>query len=321
MQFITGQQAQLQKQAAFEIGELTGNLAALQNNIQKARDTVERTVRLKYEDQINNIERLNKLIELNRDNMSEDKKAIADERKFQNDIKLNYYKKQMELDIKDQNSKNDVLAEAKKNGAPADIINAIISAKDYQGALIAADKYLTEKKYAPGSIGEYQFAVEQGYKGTFSQYQTEDANRKATIAKAGATTISTGVPTTQDLTKQETQDALSTVNQINNLLIDTNFDEAFGAQGLLMRNVPGSNAARVAAEITNIKDRAAMGERGKLKGQGSVSNFEVQMLQNAQSALNFNLSPQDARQALINFQGAIQTSSGGQTKVQVTDKK
>ena len=39
--------------------------------------------------------------------------------------------------------------------------------------------------YESGIIGEYQFAREQGYEGTFSQYQNEDANRKQSIARAG----------------------------------------------------------------------------------------------------------------------------------------
>lgn len=34
----------------------------------------------------------------------------------------------------------------------------------------------------PGIIGEYQYAVSQGYKGSFSQYQDEDANRKISAA-------------------------------------------------------------------------------------------------------------------------------------------
>lgn len=46
-------------------------------------------------------------------------------------------------------------------------------------------------QYGTGSIGEYNFAKSQGYSGTFSQYQNEDANRKAVIAKAGANSSTT----------------------------------------------------------------------------------------------------------------------------------
>lgn len=39
--------------------------------------------------------------------------------------------------------------------------------------------------YGSGSIGEYNFAVSQGYKGSFTDYQNEDANRKARAAGTG----------------------------------------------------------------------------------------------------------------------------------------
>jgi len=55
--------------------------------------------------------------------------------------------------------------------------------------------------YGTGSVGEYNFAKSQGYKGTFTQYQNEDANRKAVIAKSGV----------QDLTAGQIQ---ATINQI-----------------------------------------------------------------------------------------------------------
>lgn len=47
------------------------------------------------------------------------------------------------------------------------------------------------EKYGTGAIGEYNFAKENGYKGTFSQYQNEDANRKRSIAAAGNSGLST----------------------------------------------------------------------------------------------------------------------------------
>ena len=39
--------------------------------------------------------------------------------------------------------------------------------------------------YGTGAIGEYNFAVSQGYQGSFTQYQNEDANRKATASGGG----------------------------------------------------------------------------------------------------------------------------------------
>lgn len=61
---------------------------------------------------------------------------------------------------------------------------------DAKGKLIAssAPKALTpSEQYGSGSIGEYNFAKSQGYKGSFTQYQNEDANRKARASGTGST--------------------------------------------------------------------------------------------------------------------------------------
>jgi hypothetical protein len=51
---------------------------------------------------------------------------------------------------------------------------------DAANALILAKaKESPTDKYGTGSIGEYNFAKSQGYTGSFTQYQNEDANRKA----------------------------------------------------------------------------------------------------------------------------------------------
>ena len=138
---------------------------------------------------------------------------------------------------------------------------------------------------------------------------------------SSGTTINNILPSTQNLDTKETAEALMSVNQISNVLDNKDFDSAFGAQGILNRAIPGHPAKDLVASITQILDKAAVAARGQLKGQGQVSNFEVQMLKNAQSALSsYQISPQAARQALIDMQGAIQTSTGGTAKVIMTDK-
>jgi hypothetical protein len=42
------------------------------------------------------------------------------------------------------------------------------------------------EQYGTGAIGEYNFAKSQGYQGSFSQYQNEDANRKARATSAAS---------------------------------------------------------------------------------------------------------------------------------------
>lgn len=43
---------------------------------------------------------------------------------------------------------------------------------------------LPQRQTQPGIVEEYQYAKNNGYKGSFSQYQTEDANRKRTASPA-----------------------------------------------------------------------------------------------------------------------------------------
>jgi predicted secreted protein len=172
------------------------------------------------------------------------------------------------------------------------------------------------KDYSAGIIGEYQFAKEQGYKGSFTQYQNEDTNRKVTVAKAG---VPTTLPTTQDLNSKETSEALGTVNDITNILDNPNFNTAFGVQGLVKTLLPNTPEYALGAQVQQVKDKLSLAARGKLKGQGQVSNFEGLMLSNAQTALRTGMNPVDAKQEFINIQGALTTSTGGSAKVQIKE--
>ena len=68
-------------------------------------------------------------------------------------------------------------------------------AKQKQDAIdaltLAKAKESPTDKYGTGSIGEYNFAKSQGYTGSFTQYQNEDANRKARAAGSGSATPKT----------------------------------------------------------------------------------------------------------------------------------
>lgn len=69
------------------------------------------------------------------------------------------------------------LTEGLKVGA--DDLKAIYSSKVAEASEAKAKKELELMKAYPAIVNEYQFAVKNGYKGSFSQYQNEDANRKA----------------------------------------------------------------------------------------------------------------------------------------------
>lgn len=112
-----------------------------------------------------------------------------------------------------------------------------------------------EKKYGAGIIGEYQYAVEQGYKGSFQQYQNEDVNRKATVAAAGAPK-----PLAGDTSKVFAI-AQTIVPEINKLkdAFRTNF------KGALRGYVSGTDRELVKL-IDNVADKV-----GRLRSGGAVN--------------------------------------------------
>lgn len=126
------------------------------------------------------------------------------------------------------------------------------------------------------------------------------------------------VSTSSATTVAESEKQLSLVNDISNVLGDTNFDRTFGWANMINRNNPQDDAYKTKANIQTIIDQAALASRGQLKGQGAVSDFEGKMLKNAATSLTLNLKPAAARQELIKIQGAIRTSSGLSTSVKIT---
>lgn len=67
--------------------------------------------------------------------------------------------------------------------APIEVGGSLVDPETFMEVYRAPEKPSTAQPTA--SIQEYEFAVKNGYKGSFSDYQTEDANRKAVAAGAG----------------------------------------------------------------------------------------------------------------------------------------
>jgi len=82
-----------------------------------------------------------------------------------------------------------LVLQASQNEAPAAILDNMKRATSPLEASIAGRGYL--QKETATSIQEYQFAVRNGYEGSFTDYQNEDANRKIAIAAAGTNGLST----------------------------------------------------------------------------------------------------------------------------------
>lgn len=76
---------------------------------------------------------------------------------------------------------DDLVKTLRTNGAPPEVVQAVLSSPDMATAYQNAGSYAAG---GTGIVGEYNFAVANGYTGSFSQYQNEDANRKIRVQAA-----------------------------------------------------------------------------------------------------------------------------------------
>lgn len=105
-----------------------------------------------------------------------------------------------------------------------DVSKFQLDRKDEQKKFDADERYrnatLNQVKPSsqPSSVQEYEYAKSQGYTGTYNDYQTLDANRKASIARAGA-------GGTGGLTPNQTQSQITgIVNQFDSEPIVKNYN-------------------------------------------------------------------------------------------------
>lgn len=113
---------------------------------------------------------------------------------------------------------------------------------------------------------------------------------------------------------------LTVINDISNILADQSFDSTFGLKNVATRNLPFTQSYTTAANVNNLINKLALAARGQLKGQGTVSDFEGQMLKEAQTALKLNMQPEAARKELVKVKGAIMTSMGLSAPVKITNQ-
>lgn len=122
---------------------------------------------------------------------------------------------------------------------------------------------------------------------------------------------------------------ISTVATVNNLL---NSDDLDAVVGSLPENfLTGSlltGRAETRGQLAQLKAMTALGERDKLKGSGSISNFEQSMVADAANSINHaitekgtvRMNQEDFRQQLRNLRGVTMLKAGvPSVSVTVTD--
>jgi hypothetical protein len=177
------------------IQALTTNslLQAAQGNLTTALDMVDRAVKERFEP-------IREEIKAKTDNLnliisSPEYDVATKNRAQQQLLRQKEAEAQLTRQQDDYETIQGAALQAAQNGAPAAIVNAIMNAKDLATAFSQGQGYLAKETAA--SIQEYNFAVRGGYKGSFSQYQNEDANRKIAIARAGVANGEFGLSTSQ----------------------------------------------------------------------------------------------------------------------------
>lgn len=177
-------------------------------------------------------------------------------------------------------------------------------------------------------INSYLDAKENGFEGGFYEYthpekSGDTADWQMFNAGDGSTMMynqRTGamIPVSGGPTDKAQSEAMNTVNDIENLIADPAFSSAYGLSNIAKRNIPGNPAYVVAQNHENLMSVLALAARGKLKGQGAVSDFEGRLLRRAQTSLTLNMNPQQATFELQQVAGAIRTSSGLTAIVRIT---
>lgn len=199
----------------------------------------------------------------------------------------------------------------------------------------------------PASAQEYEYAVSQGYKGTFNQYQNEDANRKARAGGAGTATDDaavaswvglikggqakiTSVPATLKNAVAQAMGETAASSSGRNLVDDAisaittlestgGKSHAIGANilGGFGKNIAGSESAGYLAQLDRVKSLLTLPNLQYMKGLGAMSDREFNTIASSVAALNPNMSEQQFDTELARIKG-VMTETANKLKANAT---
>lgn len=157
------------------------SLAAAQGDLTSALDYIDQAVKLQFDPITANLQaelaNLDAIKNSSAYTEAEKKRAMALEYQVQQEIAKNEKKK------KDSETVYGLALQASQNGADPAIVSNIMKSGSLEDALINGAGWFGTNTAA--AIQEYMFAKKNGYTGSFSDYQNEDANRKIAVASAG----------------------------------------------------------------------------------------------------------------------------------------
>ena len=206
--------------------------------------------------------------------------------------------------------------------------------------LIAQEKSKLEQNIAQinASIAqgtlEYEQAIADAYanaqnniydiQDAMSQYEIQIAMKMQELQSGGDTAglsdtfLQTGQPTTREdyfymmENKDKYNEAFGTDKQseekqqmtnIVDQLLNSNIGEITGLRGLT--NFPGQPEQRTLALYDQLRNMLSLENREKLKGTGTISDYEAKMLEQASLALNTKMSEADFRNVLEQLRASL----------------
>jgi hypothetical protein len=123
----------------------------------------------------------------------------------------------------------------------------------------------------------------------------------------------------QQIAETEKTAILGNLSLINDIVNSDYLDQVVGLKNPLTYWTPGSNEQLVKNQLRQLNASLSLDARQKLKGSGTISDFEAKTLANSVSALGGNLSNTATRSQLVSLQGAFRNAAGLPTPVEIRD--
>ena len=156
----------------------------------------------------------------------------------------------------------------------------------------------------------YQEWVLAGKPGTYADYLKESKVSDAQLIKNQENA---------DAKKLNENEALTFYNQVNLILDNPKLGNAIGLSGLAA--LPYSQEQAIKTQIDQVRSAVELNSRAKLKGQGTITDREMEILAKAATALNAYSSDEATVQQLRNIRGVFANASGLPAIVELTNPK
>lgn len=180
-----------------------------------------------------------------------------------------------------------------------------------------------ESANLPASAQEYEYAKQNGYTGSFMDYQAARSSgggdgfnlSPGQIRYDAQGNIIAQAPSSTDLKNQQAditaqQNAENALAKVIALQGMSGIQQAVGLTGSIA-NIPGTAGANYRAQVESLKAALTLPALQAMKGMGALSDADVRLLNNSVSALNTNMSVKAFETELERIKTTLQSKSGG----------